>query len=139
LSYLFLKDNSLSATRYLVYLEVLVLSLFARLFVVSFPLSAISKRLTRTSEKVEVAQDISSLVIAVSKVSKYIPWRCKCYEQGIILKLMLNRRHVESTLLFGVSQSVEGKLSAHAWVKCGDEVVLGGGNLASFKVIASFT
>lgn len=52
---------------------------------------------------------------------------------------MLNRRHVESTLLFGVSQSVEGKLSAHAWVKCGDKVVLGGGNLEPFKVIASFT
>lgn len=52
---------------------------------------------------------------------------------------MFNRRHVESTLLFGVSQSVKGNLSAHAWVKCGDEVVLGGGNLASFKVIASLT
>lgn len=49
-------------------------------------------------------------------LSNYIPWRAKCFEQSIALKLMMKRRGVLLTLVLGVLKN-NNALKAHAWIE----------------------
>lgn len=51
----------------------------------------------------------------IKKMSNYVPWRTKCFEQSMALKLMAKRRGISITLLLGVLKN-ENALKAHAWI-----------------------
>ena len=60
-------------------------------------------------------------------MSSHLPRECKCLAQAISGKRML-----------GVSKKEDGDLNAHAWLRAGDIIILGGGGLERFAVVSTF-
>jgi len=75
---------------------------------------------------------------AIRTMSRHLPWECKCLAQAISGKMMLGRRQVPSTLYLGVSKKEDGNLNAHAWLRAGEIIILGGGGLERFAVVSTF-
>lgn len=82
---------------------------------------------------------IAKISLAVHRIAKYTPWRCKCFEQGLTAKVLLQLDGIKSTLVFGVAYDEDVQLLAHAWLKCGSVVVTGESGADQFKEIAVFT
>lgn len=72
----------------------------------------------------------------ISAVARRLPRRPRCLTQAVAAKLMLSRRNVPSTLVFGVCR--DGPETTHAWLRVGDIVVTGGARVSRYSVIASF-
>jgi len=75
---------------------------------------------------------------AILNMSRHLPWECKCLAQAISGKMMLQRRQISSTLYLGVSKKEDGDLYAHAWLRAGNIIILGGGGLERFAVVSTF-
>ena len=79
-----------------------------------------------------------SVARAILTMTCHLPWECKCLVQAISGKMMLSRRKIPSTLYLGVSKKDNGDLNAHAWLRAGDIIILGGGGLERFAVVSTF-
>jgi hypothetical protein len=75
---------------------------------------------------------------AVHRASRHVPWAAKCLVQAMAGKKMLERRGIASTLYLGLAKSPDQGLQAHAWLRCGSQIILGGGGLERFAVVAAF-
>ena len=51
---------------------------------------------------------------------------------------MLRRRRLTSTLYLGVAKGEETALDAHAWLRCGRTIVIGGPGHQHYVVVNSF-
>jgi hypothetical protein len=71
---------------------------------------------------------------AVTKVSRHTPWKSLCMVQALTAQLLLRCFSISSTLYLGLSKS-EDKLSAHAWLRSGPEIVTGKVNMDSFRTV----
>ena len=75
---------------------------------------------------------------AITVLARRVPWRAKCYEQGIAAFFMLRRRGVPAELYYGAA-NIEGEgLCAHVWVRDGDAYVVCGEIAHQFAVLAKF-
>jgi len=81
---------------------------------------------------------IANISLAIKRAVKYSLWRNKCLEQAITAKKMLKKRNVKTTIYFGVRKT-ENKLEAHAWLKTGDDFVVGEKNYETFTIVAFYT
>ena len=81
---------------------------------------------------------LNRLAWAVATVSRHLPWDCFCLAQALAAKAMLQRRGVPSTLYLGLAKDGESQLQAHAWLPCGEGILIGRQGMAGFTVIASF-
>jgi hypothetical protein len=89
-----------------------------------------------TPETRRIAKEVAR---AVSRASRHVPWEAKCLVQAMVGKKMLKRRGFESTLYLGLAKKkADQGLQAHAWLRCGDQIILGGGRLKDFAVVATF-
>ena len=75
---------------------------------------------------------------AILTMSRYLPWESKCLVQAISGKMLLRRRKISSTLYLGVAKKEDGDLNAHAWLRAGATIILGGGGLERFAVVSTF-
>ena len=75
---------------------------------------------------------------AISRAAHHVPWNAKCLVQAMAGKFMLRCRKVESTLYLGVAKENENQLKAHAWLRCGRQVVCGGRGMMCYTVISRF-
>jgi hypothetical protein len=76
---------------------------------------------------------------AVQSLAHYLPWDAKCLAQAMAARWMLRRRRLPSTFYLGVDHGQDKWLEAHAWLRCGNEIVTGAAFHERFKVIAAFT
>ncbi|MCP4577978.1 MAG: lasso peptide biosynthesis B2 protein [Deltaproteobacteria bacterium] len=83
-------------------------------------------------------QAVATVSRAVRTMSRHLPWECKCLVQAISGKMMLRRRQVSSTLYLGVAKKDDGDLIAHAWLRAGEIILLGGDGLERFGVVSTF-
>lgn len=139
------KLSTLPPRLYFLYLGVFLLSALARLIILFVPFKHLSRFFGKSENslsgnypenKVTLIQEIG---LAVSRVAKHTPWRCMCFEQGLIAKVLLSLHGIGSTLIFGVATPNHGKIQAHAWLRCGDILVVGGEKIEKFGIIASFS
>ena len=70
-------------------------------------------------------------VWAVKLVSRYLP-HATCLTQAIAVQALLASIGQGSRVEIGVAKDA-GKFEAHAWVTCGDEIVIGGPNVARYS------
>lgn len=82
---------------------------------------------------------LSDIGLAIQRASRFVPWRCKCYEQAVAVKIMLNNRNIQSTMYYGVFKDENNELKAHAWVRSGNEIVTGKKGIHKFKVVGKFS
>lgn len=56
--------------------------------------------------------------------ARLLPWRAKCFEQGLAAQWMLRRRGIASRFHYGVARDAD-EMSAHVWVSIGDAILIG--------------
>ena len=63
--------------------------------------------------------------MAVRTAARYVPG-ATCLTQALALQAMLTRHGYASSLHIGVEKGPDRAFGAHAWVRCGDEIMIGG-------------
>ena len=74
---------------------------------------------------------------AVLAWGRRLPWRAKCFEQGLAAAWMLRRRELAYAVHYGASNG-DSDLIAHVWVTSGPTPVVGCENRDSFSLLATF-
>ena len=74
---------------------------------------------------------------AVLASARRLPWRSKCFQQGLAAQFMLRRRGIPSVLHFGAAPQ-QNRLVAHVWVSDGNIDVVGGEVAPRFAILATF-
>ena len=69
---------------------------------------------------------VAKVVKTVKRVSRYSFWRTKCLEEAVTCKILLRKKHINSTLYLGVKKDENSNLIAHAWLKSGKRSIIGG-------------
>ena len=80
----------------------------------------------------------------VDIASHLVPAGRHCLSRAMILETLLRRRGYPARMEIGVALAAEedhrgSRLSAHAWVTCGDRILLGGDEAPAFKSLTSPT
>lgn len=75
---------------------------------------------------------------AVQGLGQRMPWMKQCLVQAVAATWMLKRRHIPSTLYFGLAKDPSKRLKAHAWVRYGTMVLTGAKGRDHYKVVATF-
>ncbi len=99
----------------------------ARLLVRRTPFPKLAKRfgqLDLETPKDTPNQKAEKIGWAVKTAAKCVPWRSECLEQAVCAKLTLKQKRYPSTMYFGTLRNGLA-LQAHAWVRCGNLVVVG--------------
>ena len=92
----------------------------------------------RPAAGVNEAEAIAQIRWAVGACARRVPWRAKCFEQGLAAQGMLRRRSIPATLHYGVGKRADEGLVAHVWVRAGPSDVIGCENSADFSEMARF-
>ncbi|SEW44103.1 Transglutaminase-like superfamily protein [Chitinophaga sp. YR573] len=135
--------NKISIRNLLLFAEAWLLLAMARLILIFIPFRKIARLL---GEKIATQLPLPStkstqplqqnIRIAISRASKFSPWRTACFEQALAAKIMLKNRKTVSIVYFGVRK--KNTTLAHAWLESGGITVTGGRNSSLFSVIAAF-
>jgi hypothetical protein len=73
---------------------------------------------------------------AVEVAGRHLPGAGTCLTQALAAEVLLRRQGYPSLLHIGVLRGEEGRLEAHAWLKSGDKVVIGGAELERYMPLA---
>jgi hypothetical protein len=84
------------------------------------------------------APDLDRLMWAIAAARRRSWLRAKCIESALALSAMLRRRHIASTLHYGVRNAPGQDLQAHVWLSVEGRIVLGGETAALFTEVATF-
>jgi hypothetical protein len=78
---------------------------------------------------------------AIAAAARGMPWPCKCLEQALAARAMLQSRGVSSTLYIGVETTLSADaqaLHAHAWLRSGSVIVCGDAVRGRFATLVSY-
>jgi hypothetical protein len=80
----------------------------------------------------------------VARVGRHTPWKSPCLTQVLATQQMLAARRIPGVFFLGVHKETETpsqitKLDAHAWLKCGTEIVNGKSGHERFTVVSSWS
>lgn len=70
-------------------------------------------------------------------VCRRLPWRPRCLVQAITVAHCLSRRRLPFEITIGVRRDRPETLGAHAWLRVGETIVIGGTNNAHFVEMMS--
>ena len=82
--------------------------------------------------------ELAAIRLALRVVPAYLPWRSVCLDQALAAQRMLSRRGLQNTLYFGVALSQDRSLLAHAWVRSGDQWIVGYQPHMNYQVVGSY-
>ena len=125
-------------------LEALATLGWAKLLLVTVPFRWIAPRLGRpmAESAVEISlaeQQLARRVSwAVEAVARAAPLGFVCLPQAIAAKWMLRRRRLGSTLYLGLRRGEAAGLTAHAWLRAGDQILTGRAGSQAHHTVASF-
>lgn len=74
---------------------------------------------------------------SVAAWGRRLPWRAKCFEQGLAAAWMLRRRGLSYSLHYGAANR-DDTVAAHVWVMSGEQGVVGHENREEFAPLARF-
>ena len=95
-----------------------------------------SRRANRPAAPAHV--DAHKLSWAVNACANRVPWRAVCFQRGLALHHMLQRRGRPSLLHYGVATKGKEGLEAHVWVTCDGVDIIGGEEARRFTCLATF-
>ena len=75
---------------------------------------------------------------AVEVAARQTPWESACLAQAITGKSMLKQYGIKTRLFLGMKKDPGGKLSAHAWLKAGHEILIGASGHETFTILSVF-
>ncbi len=132
--------------RYLL-LEAFIFLCLARLALLFFPFRWLARTLGRHMHESERAMGTETLNTArmvgsaIRSAANYTPWESVCLPQAVAAMWMIKRRNIPGTLYMGVRKegSGTGRLTAHAWVRCGNAVITGAKGHLHYTVVSAFS
>ena len=136
--------KKVSAKEWWLLFEAIFWSGIARILIVFVPLKRFSfilgthMKVTPETSAAEYLELLKAVGLAVNRARRYVPWRCKCYEQAIAARMILSRCGLAPTFYYGVSKDEDKKLIAHAWLRCGDYIVTGKTGMHRFTIVGTF-
>jgi Transglutaminase-like superfamily len=71
----------------------------------------------------DIKNDIKLVDLSLSRAANALPWNSTCLSRSIAQLIMLRRRGIPAVLFAGVKSLEDSSLSAHAWVRTGDDVM----------------
>jgi hypothetical protein len=134
-------------TERLLLLEAFVLLGIARLAVLTLPFRWLALSLGRHMNESDMQISASDLRLArmvaqaIRSAANNTPWESVCLTQAVAAQWMLKHRHIAGTLYLGVAkdETRPEKLSAHAYIRCGDIILTGAPGHRQFTVVATFS
>jgi hypothetical protein len=75
---------------------------------------------------------------AVQAWADRVPWKAVCFQRGLALHLMLQRRGLPSRLHYGIAQTPGQGLKAHVWISSAGTTIIGGEDAGGFTCVAAF-
>lgn len=84
-------------------------------------------------------QYVDRISNSVRNVSKVSPIRFKCLVQATVGKYFIAQERIESTIYFGVKKDESQNLKAHAWLRVGPKIVLGGEVADHYNVVSTYS
>lgn len=75
---------------------------------------------------------------AIHAASRRTPFKSTCLIQVTAAQRMMKKRCIGSTLYLGVKKDEGEHLKAHAWLRCGTRIIIGGGIEDTFTVVSTF-
>jgi hypothetical protein len=89
---------------------------------------------TRTS-----AQSAKEMATLLNSLIRHLPWNATCLMQVLAAQFWLKRHGIPASIYFGVNASEDSDaIKAHAWLLCGNEILVGKSEAAQFKPITVF-
>jgi len=74
---------------------------------------------------------------AVLRFARRSPFPSRCLAQAIAIRQMMKRRNLDCELFLGIKKNNQ-QLLAHAWTKCGEEILTGAKGHEQFTIIGHF-
>jgi hypothetical protein len=76
---------------------------------------------------------------AINRVSNHIRWDNKCLTRAITGQYILKLLHIPSTIYLGVAKEDSNKMIAHAWLRSGDQFIIGAEEKDKFQSVTCFS
>jgi hypothetical protein len=102
------------------------------------PFRSVQRIVGRASRRRPATYPLGRCVWAVGTASRFVPG-ATCLTQALAAKVLLAESGYDSRIQIGVSKDEHGRFRAHAWVVCGDEIVIGGAEADRYVPLASWT
>jgi hypothetical protein len=110
----------------------------SRLLLIALPFGRIAPWLQRGPDSgAGDAATVLAVRQAVTVAARNVPWNAVCLPQAMAAKAMLARRGQGSALHLGAAMA-GGRLSAHAWLVAGGEIVVGEAGMPDMTPLARF-
>jgi hypothetical protein len=62
----------------------------------------------------------------IPRVARRVPWRADCLVQALAGQRWLRTEGIASEIVVGTARDSDGRFEAHAWLRRGEQVILGG-------------
>lgn len=128
----------------IVVIEAFLLMAISRFSILFIPFRRVAafmgKPMRETADLVESELMIVAKQIAwlIEKISRYTPWESKCLVKALTGQIMLKKRKISCTLYLGIKKNKANALSAHAWLRCGNVIILGENGRLGYTTVAYF-
>lgn len=125
-------------------IEALCLTGIVRFSILFIPFSKLARHIGKykeesTSKLTDIEKyKVNNIAWSVAAVGKRTPWESKCLVKALTAQIMLKHRKISSTLYLGVAKDKQKKLKAHAWLRCGENIITGDSERSGFTVVAKF-
>ena len=119
------------------YRAAILLTSFKRL---SAPLQHYREEPPRTAMSEPQKQRAAHLGYLVAGAARFTPWQSRCLVQVLTLQHLMAKEGIGGRFYLGVNrESGSGELSAHAWLRCGEQIVNGGAGHQQFAVVSTYS
>ena len=124
-------------------IQALIVSAYYFRCIKNVPMSKLESRFGERGRESADTESIPNLKIAmhvsdrVGRVTMKAPWETKCLCRAWTAQYLLKKRHIHSTLYLGVGHDKDGKMVAHAWIRCG-QIYVTGGDGHEYSTVAYF-
>ena len=112
--------------------------LAARVMILMTPFEKLATRLSASADNEEKKVDpelLGRVGYAVAVAAAQVPWRSDCFPQTIAAHMLLKGKGISSVIHLGVERVGDSGLDGHAWLTCGDTVVIGGAELDRYTEV----
>lgn len=100
------------------------------------PLRVVREKILRFRESSGGGFSVNEIVWAVKIASRYVP-AASCLTQALAAQALLARSNHHSRIEIGIAKE-GGLFAAHAWLVCGERIVLGGPDVAGYAPLAGW-
>lgn len=73
-----------------------------------------------------------TVAFVIPRIARRVPWRADCLVQALAGQSWLHADGIASEIVVGTARQADGSFEAHAWLRQGDRIILGG-DIARFK------